>query len=255
MASWDPEQYLKFGDERLRPALDLIARIPHAAPKRVVDLGCGAGNALPLLAARFPGAQVQGVDGSAAMLAKAAAGGFATQQADIATWQPEAPVDVLFSNAALHWLGGHAALFPRLLGCLAPGGVLAVQMPAMNTAPVRAMQEALASDSRFSPWLAGVRSSPPILPTAEYYALLRPRVATLELWLTEYVHVLQGQDPVAQWALGTSLRPYLEALPEQHRGAFLAAYAESLRPHYPAQADDTVLLPFRRLFILAQRAA
>ncbi len=255
MATWDPDQYLKFSDERLRPALDLAARLPHAAPKRVVDLGCGAGNALPVLAARFPGATVQGVDGSAAMLAKAAAGGFATQQGDIATWQPEAPVDVLFSNAALHWLGDHATLFPRLLGCLAPGGVLAVQMPAMHAAPVRAMQEALASDSRFAPWLAGVRSSPAILSPADYYALLRPHVATLELWLTEYVHVLKGPDPVAQWALGTSLRPYLDALPEDRRSGFMAAYAQALRPHYPAQADGTVLLPFRRLFIMAQVAS
>jgi trans-aconitate 2-methyltransferase len=121
---WDAKTYLQFEDERLRPALDLIARIPHVAPQLVVDLGCGAGNALPVLAARFPGARVMGVDGSAAMLAKAGAAGFATEQANISTWAPEAPADVIFSNAALQWLDGHEALFPRLLECLAPGGVL-----------------------------------------------------------------------------------------------------------------------------------
>jgi trans-aconitate 2-methyltransferase len=252
VTNWDPNQYLKFGEERLRPALDLVARIPHPAPRLVVDLGCGAGNAMPILAARFPGAKLLGVDSSTAMLAKAAVGGFATVQADIGTWQPEAPVDVLFSNAALHWLDDHAALFPRLLGLLAPGGVLAVQMPAMNRAPLRSMQEALATDDRFAPWLAGIRNSTPILSPGEYYGLLRPRVAALEMWVTEYLHILSGEDPVVQWAMGTSLRPYLDALPADRRVEFLAAYAAALRPHYPRQADGTVMLPFRRLFILAR---
>lgn len=164
--AWDPAQYLRFADERLRPALDLIARIPHPAPRRVVDLGCGAGNALPVLAARFPQAEVTGVDGSAAMLAKAAGQGLRTEQADIASWSPAEPVDVIFSNAALHWLGGHATLFPRLLGCLAPGGVLAVQMPAMHDAPFRALQPRVAADGPWAARLRGVASSPPILETA-----------------------------------------------------------------------------------------
>ncbi|WP_419899948.1 methyltransferase domain-containing protein [Roseomonas sp. USHLN139] len=251
--SWNPEQYLRFADERLRPAIDLIARIEHPGPARVVDLGCGAGNALPLLAARFPGAEIRGVDGSAAMLAKAAAGGFPTEQADIATWSPAAPVDVLFTNAALHWLPDHAALFPRLLDAVAPGGTLAVQMPAMHAAPLRALQDALAASTAWADRLGGIRSAPPILEMGGYYDLLRPRVSRLELWYTDYVHQLTGPDPVVQWAMGTSLRPYLDALPAAARPDFLQDYAEALRPHYPAQADGTVLLPFRRLFILAAK--
>lgn len=162
-AGWDAAQYLRFEDERLRPAIDLIGRIGHPGPARVVDLGCGAGNALPLLAARFPGAAIAGVDGSAAMLAKAAATGFATHLADIAAWAPEAPVDVLFSNAALQWLGGHEALFPRLLAQFAPGGVLAVQMPAMHAAPLRAEQDRIAREGPWATALAGVASAPAIL--------------------------------------------------------------------------------------------
>jgi len=152
-AQWDAAQYLRFADERLRPALDLIGRITHPGAARVVDLGCGAGTALPALAARFPGATVTGVDGSAAMLAKAMATGFATEQADIATWSPAAPVDVLFSNAALQWLSGHGTLFPRLLARLAPGGVLAVQMPSMHAAPLRAEQDRIAGEG---PWAAAL---------------------------------------------------------------------------------------------------
>jgi trans-aconitate 2-methyltransferase len=248
--AWDAAQYLRFEDERLRPALDLIGRIAHPAPARVVDLGCGAGNALPVLAARFPGAAVTGVDGSAAMLAKAT--GFATEQADIAAWAPAAPVDVLFSNAALQWLGGHAALFPRLLSHLAPGGVLAVQMPSMHAAPLRAEQDRVAREGPWAPVLARVGSAPPILSPGDYYDLLRPRVAALDLWVTEYVHVLRGEDPVVHWAMGTSLRPFLEALEGELREGFLAAYRAAMRAAYPPRADGAVLLPFRRLFILAR---
>jgi trans-aconitate 2-methyltransferase len=251
-ASWDASQYLRFEDERLRPALDLMARIAHPGPARVVDLGCGAGNALPALAARFPGAAVTGVDGSAAMLAKAEATGFATQQAEIAAWSPPAPVDVLFSNAALQWLGGHEALFPRLLSCIAPGGVLAVQMPSMHAAPLRAEQDRIARSGPWAATLARVASAPPVLAPGGYYDLLRPRVAALDLWVTEYVHVLRGEDPVVQWAMGTSLRPYLDALQGTQRDGFLAAYRAAMRAAYPPQPDGVVLLPFRRLFILAR---
>ncbi|BDG71065.1 methyltransferase domain-containing protein [Roseomonas fluvialis] len=248
--SWDAAQYLRFEDERLRPALDLIGRIAHPGPARVVDLGCGAGNALPALAARFAGAEVMGVDGSAAMLAKAT--GFATQQADITTWTPASPVDVLFSNAALQWLGAHATLFPRLLTCVAPGGVLAVQMPSMHAAPLRAEQDRVAREGPWAATLARVGSAPPILSPGDYYDLLRPRVAALDLWVTEYVHVLRGEDPVVQWAIGTSLRPFLDVLEGPLREGFLDAYRAAMRAAYPPRADGAVLLPFRRLFILAR---
>lgn len=250
--SWDAAQYLRFEDERLRPALDLMGRIAHPSPRRVVDLGCGAGNALPALAARFPGTAITGVDGSAAMLAKAAATGFSTEQADIAAWAPAEPVDVLFSNAALQWLSEHEVLFPRLLAHIAPGGVLAVQMPAMHAAPLRAEQDRIARDGPWAAALAKVSSAPPILDPGDYYDLLRPRVAAQDLWVTEYVHVLRGEDPVVQWAMGTSLRPFLDALDGEMREGFLGAYRAAMRAAYPPQADGAVLLPFRRLFIVAR---
>lgn len=251
---WDPEQYLRFGDERLRPALDLLARVAHPGPRRVVDLGCGAGSAMPALRARFPDAALSGVDGSAAMLEKARAAGFEAEQADIAHWSAAEPVDVLFSNAALHWLPDHGTLFPRLLRCLAPGGVLAVQMPHMHAAPVRAAQDSLAAEGPWAGRLSGVASAPPVPDAAEYYDLLAPRTAALDIWHTEYLHVLRGEDPVARWAMGSSLRPYMDALegePELRQG-FLAAYTEDMRRSYPPRADGAVLLPFRRLFIVAR---
>lgn len=251
-ADWDPAQYLRFTDERLRPVVDLIARIDHPGPKRVIDLGCGTGNGLPILSARFPDAEVMGVDGSEAMLDQARASGFATERADIAAWTPTAPVDVIFSNAALHWLPDHRALFPKLLDRLATGGVLAVQMPAMHAQPVRALQAEVAASGPWAARLAGVTSAPPILEPAEYYDLLIGITAGLDIWVTEYQHVLRGADPVVQWAMGTSLRPYLAALDAADHPAFLAAYSEALRPHYPSKSDGAVLLPFRRLFVIAR---
>lgn len=253
--SWDPAVYLRYGDERLRPALDLLARIDADAPARVVDLGCGPGNVTAILKRRWPGAAVLGIDGSAAMLekARAAAPDCTFAQADFGTWTAAAPADVIYTNAALHWLDGHAALFPRLLAQLAPGGVLAVQMPAMHAAPIRALQHTVAAEGPWAKLLRDVGGAPPILEPGQYWDILRPISSELDIWETIYLHALTGADAAVQWASGTSLRPFLDPLPADLRAQFVAAYSEAIAPHYPRRADGTTLLPFRRLFILARR--
>jgi trans-aconitate 2-methyltransferase len=258
-AAWDPTVYLHYADERLRPALDLLARVPLAAPAQVVDLGCGAGNVTAILRRRFAQADVVGVDGSPQMLARAraAAPDCRFVEADIAAWTPACPAgliyspDLIYSNAALHWLGDHATLFPRLVSLLAPGGVLAVQMPLMHDAPIRALQHAVAARGPWAPQLAGVGSAPPILEAGAYWDLLRPHAAALDLWETTYLHALQGEDAVVQWAMGTSLRPFLDKLPADLRDGFLAAYRAAVTAAYPRRPDGTTLLPFRRLFMVA----
>lgn len=252
---WDPAVYLRYGDERLRPALDLLGRIDAAAPGRVVDLGCGPGNVTAILKQRWPGADVVGIDGSAAMLdkARAAAPECRFEQGDFGAWTAAAPVDVLYSNAALHWLGGHDALFPRLLGQVAPGGTMAVQMPAMHAAPIRALQHEVAAQGPWAALLRDVGSAPPILEPGQYWDMLRPVTAALDIWETIYLHALSGENAAVQWASGTSLRPFLDPLPKDLRAEFLAAYTAAVAPHYPRRADGTTLLPFRRLFILARR--
>ncbi|HEX6774411.1 MAG TPA: methyltransferase domain-containing protein, partial [Methylomirabilota bacterium] len=151
--AWDPTQYLKFADHRLRPAIDLLNRIDVAEPGEVVDLGAGAGNVTRLIKMRWPTARITGVDTSPEMLAKAAAAApeITWQLADLGTWRPERPVDVIYSNAALHWLEGHDTLFPALLSSLAPGGVLAVQMPRNFSAP---SHTSMAEAARGGPWRA-----------------------------------------------------------------------------------------------------
>ncbi|MSP29593.1 MAG: methyltransferase domain-containing protein [Acetobacteraceae bacterium] len=251
---WDPMQYLCFGDERLRPALDMMARVKLTAPRRIVDLGCGPGNVTAILKQRFPGAAVTGLDSSAAMLEKArlAAPDCHFVQGDFLTWGPEEPPDLIYSNAALHWVDQHATLFPRLLSLLAPSGVLAVQMPAMHKAPLRTLPYFMGPKGPWAKHLRGVASAPDILEPGEYWDILRPRAATLDLWETVYMHALQGENAVGEWATGSSLRPFLDALPADLRAPFRTAYDAEANREYPRRPDGITLLPFRRIFIVAQ---
>ena len=265
MTTWDPNQYLKFTDHRLRPALDLLAQIPLADPRSVYDLGCGPGNITRLLAERWPNARVVGVDSSADMLMKARmeapraerveAASVVFEQADIAHWSPPAPADLLFTNATLHWLDDHAALLPRLAAQLAPGGVLAIQMPDNRTSPSHLLMD---EASATGPWHTKLARSRPVYGSMQspdaYYRMLAPVAAQVDIWETTYLHVLEGDNPVVEWTKGTALRPYLDALEEAERAAFLAAYAARIAAAYPRQPDGRTLLPFRRIFIVARGA-
>jgi len=255
MADWDPTQYLRFANERLQPALDLLARVAAEAPARVLDLGCGAGNVTAILKTRFPSADVVGIDGSEAMLAKAreSAPGCRFVLGGFDSWDRALAPDVLFSNAALHWTGGHEMLFPDLLSRVAPGGWFAVQMPAMHDAPLRRLQGEVAAHGPWAAALRGIGSARGILSAGDYWDILRPHAAALEIWETIYLHVLNGEDAVGEWAAGTSLRPFLDPLTPELRAGYRRAYAAALAPHYPPRADGTTLLPFRRLFLLARR--
>src|SRR5882724_6567940 len=126
MPRWDSDQYLKFANERTQPAVDLLTRVAMDAPRSVADLGCGPGNSTGLLRQRWPAAAVVGVDSSAEMLdaARKAHSDGTWQLADIAHWTPSAPCDVVFSNAALHWVPDHVRIFPHLMAQVAPGGAL-----------------------------------------------------------------------------------------------------------------------------------
>ena len=254
--TWNPERYLAFGDQRTRPAIDLMARVSLQQATRIADLGCGPGNATGLLVERWPKAKVIGIDNSRDMLAKAAGSGIAATwvEAEIAAWAPQHPLDLIYSNAALHWLPDHQALLPRLLGCLQPGGVLAVQMPRNFEAPSHALLRVTAESGPWADRLAGGLDWRRVAAPEWYYDLLAPHAAVLDIWETVYLHVLDGEDPVLNWTRSTALRPIMQALDEEHRPAFEAAYAARLREAYPRRADGQTLFPFRRLFIVAQRS-
>jgi len=229
--SWDPEQYLKFVEARRRPALDLIARLGGSCPRNVVDLGCGAGNITRLLAEHWPQARIIGIDSDAAMLRKASSTASAIdwQKADIAAWRPSVAPDLIFSNAALHWLDDHPQLLPALIAQLADGGVLAVQMPSNFTSPSHQILRKLTDDYRWQQTLGGIEMGKVLTP-AEYHRLLSPHCRHLDIWETTYWQALGGDDAIIEWMKGTTLVPYLSRLDEVAREQFLAAYRAP--PHH-----------------------
>lgn len=247
---WDPGTYGRFRGLRLRPALDLLAQVPDLPEGAVVDLGCGDGAAAGALRARFPGRRLVGVDASPAMLEQAR-GYDALQGADIATWQPEAPVALIFSNAVLQWLDDHAGLMPRLAGCLVPGGVLAIQMPRQFNAPSHRFLRDIAAGMfpdrfDFSQW------RPPVDRAQAYWSMLAP-LGQVTAWETDYVQRLDPAEqghPVRRFTESTVMRPFAARLDAAELARFVAAYDEALAAAYPLQQDGSALFPFRRVFLI-----
>ncbi len=251
---WDPDRYLAYADERGRPFLDLLARVPAGQPERVVDLGCGPGNLTRLLEQRWPQARIHGVDSSPDMVAAARRDAGASrvhvELGDVRTWRPDHPVDVLLSNATLQWVPGHLDLLERLVGHVAPGGWLAFQVPGNFDEPSHTIRRRLAARADYAPWTADV-AAPEAFGPDVYLERLAGLGCTVDAWETTYLHVLTGTDPVFTWVSGTGARPTLQALPEEVRPAFEEELRSGLREVYPERAYG-VVLPFRRVFVVAR---
>jgi trans-aconitate 2-methyltransferase len=372
---WNPRQYRAYSSHRARPFFELLARVDVETPAYVVDLGCGPGERTADLAARWPGAVVEGIDSSEQMIGEAlrmpraltagaddgasghtggagrlgagaetgapaggaagtddeagghpgstgrlgagssgsgagaaasgttdggaamngtAVGGTETRTSakaqpaesavsqtdtvgqsgpppsepavggvpegggslgfsvgDLAEWVPDRPVDVIFSNAALHWVPGHQRLLPRWVEALAPGGRLAFSVPGNFDGPSHTLLRELCESPRWRDRLAQVNRHNIVAEPAEYYELLTDLGCDVDAWETTYLQVLHGTDPVLQWMKGTALRPALNALSEEEeREAFLAELAVLLREAYPPGPDGTIF-PFRRIFVVA----
>ena len=251
MHTWDPERYLAYADERGRPFVELVARVGATAPRTVVDLGCGPGNLTALLKERWPDADVTGVDSSPEMVAAArSVAGVDFAVGDLRTWRPDEPVDVLVSNATLQWVPGHLDLLPDLVGHVAPGGWLAFQVPGNFDEPSHTIRRDLAAEPEYAGFTAGV-ATPDAFDAATYLERLAGLGCTVDAWETTYLHVLTGEDPVFTWVSGTGARPTLQALPDDLRPAFEDEFKRRLRAAYPA-GPAGVVLPFRRVFVVAQ---
>jgi len=275
---WDPGTYLRFGSERARPFFDLLSRVGADAPGFVADLGCGPGNLTAVLAARWPGARVLGVDSSPEMIGAARAelaapeaggpegtaaqaaglgaaavpaGRLEFRLADIRAWQPEQPVDVITCNAVLQWIPGHRELLTSWAGWLAPGGWLAFQLPGNFDQPSHTILRELAGTPRWRSQLQGVQLNRQAGDPADYLALLAGAGCEVDAWETTYLHVLPGEDAVVDWYRGSGLRPVLSALSPAEAEEFLAGYRDLIRVAYPPAPYGTVL-PFRRVFVVAQ---
>ncbi|MFT4100900.1 MAG: trans-aconitate 2-methyltransferase [Burkholderiaceae bacterium] len=250
--TWSARQYSRFERERTRPVHDLVGALTIAEVRSAVDLGCGPGNSTEVLAQRFPGAAIVGLDSAPDMIdaARRRARGLRFDLADIAAWQPDEPVDVILANASLQWLPDHATLYPRLARALRPGGQLAIQTPDNLDEPAHRLAREIAADG---PWAAKIgkiahrpRHAPPF-----YYALLASVCADVDVWRTTYFHPLADHAAIVEWFKGTGLQPFLEPLDEAERAAYLARYLAAVTDAYPTLPDGKVLLPFPRLFIVA----
>jgi trans-aconitate 2-methyltransferase len=255
---WDAKDYLKFSAERARPFADLLAQIRRNDFRKIADLGCGPGNVTRVLADRWPTATVIGVDNSPEMLAQATAlalpGRMRFVEADIATWHPPEPVDLLISSAALQWVNDHDALLARLAGMLAPGGWLAVQMPNRFQTPMHLAIEEAAADPRWASQLQGVGLHRHSVMALEFYVhQLHDLGFAVNAWETTYVHVLHGDNPALEWLKGTALRPLLAKLVAEQEREFLEVLGRRLKSAYPARGGVT-LFAMPRMFFVASPA-
>ena len=255
-SDWAPALYLRFEDERTRPARDLLERVPLASPKRVVDIGCGPGNSTELLAERWPEAEILGLDTSPAMIeaAKKRLPNCRFELADVSSWTPAEAPDVIFGNAVLQWVPDHKTLLPRLLASLAPGGVLAIQMPDNLGERSHAAMRETAAEPEFAAYTAeaaGARTTLPPLP--DTYDDLAAEADNVDVWRTIYHHRMDDPAAIVEWLKATGLRPFLDALPAELRPDFLQSYEAKIDAAYPLRSDGRRLLAFPRVFMVAQR--
>ncbi|WP_182085131.1 trans-aconitate 2-methyltransferase [Aureimonas sp. ME7] len=261
MTDWNPALYSRFEDERTRPARDLLARCRlgdgGGAGLRIADLGCGPGNSTMLLAERFPQAEIIGFDTSEAMLeaGRRRLPNVRFAQADIETWAPDAPFDLVYSNAALQWVKNHEALIPRLFRTVRPGGLLAAQMPDNLAEPAQALMRDLAREEPFAAVLGDIYEARELIPSrASYYDWLAPLAAETDVWTTIYDHPMDSAEAITQWFSSTGLKPFLDPLDDPMRALFADRYTRGIERLYPRRADGRRLLAFPRLFLVARRA-
>ncbi len=252
--AWDSGQYLKFEAQRTQPARDLAARIGREGVRDVLDVGCGPGNSSRVLAERFPGARVRGIDSSPEMIAAARARHpdleFSLCDAGKELATLGLAFDVVFSNACIQWIPDHPKLVRELLGLVRPGGVLAVQTPMNYDEPIHTIIAGLVAGEKWR----GAFKQPRIfynLRPGQYFDLLADVAAGFDLWQTTYYHVLPSHAAIMEWYRGTGLRPYLSALPEAQRAVFEADVLAQVVEQYPKQRDGRIIFRFPRFFFTA----
>jgi trans-aconitate 2-methyltransferase len=253
--TWDPARYERFAAERAAPFHDLLSLVRPVPGGRVVDLGCGGGELTAQLHRHLEAAETLGLDSSPAMLERAAglAGdGLRFEEGDIADFT-EGGWDVVFSNAALHWLPDQEGLLGRLVAALNPGGQLAVQMPANHDHPSHVVAAEVAGTEPFRTALAGYHRESPVR-DPEWYALLLDRLGLPDqhVRLQVYLHHLTARDDLVEWVRGTLLTDYQARMPEALFSEFLATYRERLLP----RLEDTrpYPYPFKRILFWSRQS-
>lgn len=253
--SWDPAQYERFKQERSAPFFDLMALLTRSPHQRVLDLGCGTGELTCELHRALLARETLGVDNSDSMLAQSTrfeGEGLSFEKADLATFSAREPFDIVFSNAAVQWVENHAALFVRLLGLVAPGGQLAVQMPANHDHVSHLLVHEIAAREPYRTALGGYVRTSPVLPVEDYALLLHQLGAEQQqVMLRVYSHTLGSTADIVEWVKGTLLTDYQKRLSAALYEAYLADYRRELiqrmghlRPCF---------YPFKRILLWAKK--
>ena len=251
MNAWSSAQYLKFKNERTRPAIDLAMRIQNK-PAAVVDIGCGPGNSTSVLRDIFPNADILGIDSSPNMIEKAK-----TEHPDISFRLCDArsldgKYDLLFSNACLQWIPDHETLIPLLMSKLNSGGVLAVQVPMNGDEPLYRLIEEVANESKWNLSNAQLQPNETLTPL-EYYHILSSCSAAFDMWEVKYYHTMDNHRALVDWVKGTRLRPYLDYLGKDTGAEFEAEVLKRSKELYPITDDGNVVFGFRRFFFTAAK--
>jgi trans-aconitate 2-methyltransferase len=254
MGEWNPQQYLKFRNERTQPSIDLALRISLLNPETIIDIGCGPGNSTQVLHNRWPLADIIGIDNSKKMIEKAGAD-YPDQKweiMDAMNLNPNQIYDIVFSNATLQWIPGHETLIPRLFSLVKQNGVLAVQMPANNEAPFYRIMIETGKSDKWSRFTTGSEEQLTFHPPEYYYNILSSLTRSIDLWVTTYYHIMQSHRDITEWHKSTGMKPYLESLPDdRHRAEFEAEIINKCEEAYPVQKDGKVLYLFKRVFFIA----
>ncbi|MER6990974.1 trans-aconitate 2-methyltransferase [Saccharopolyspora hirsuta] len=249
---WDPQKYLSFSEQRDRPAHDLMTRVGAERARRVVDLGCGAGNLTSLLTDRWPEAEVEATDSSPEMVEAARARGVPARLEDVRDWKPLPDTDVVLCNAVLQWVPEHVELLQRWMPELPKGAWFAFQVPGNFESPSYVTIRELLAEPRWRD-RAGVLRTDSVLTPVGYADALADLGVAVDAWETTYVHALHGPDPILEWVTGTALRPVRAALSDEEWTEFRAQLAPRLAEAYPQRPDGVTWFPFRRLFVVAHR--
>lgn len=251
--TWDPAQYARFRDQRSRPFFELLARVRHLQPANIVDLGCGTGALTEVLSDLWPDASITGIDRSAEMLQRAGKNprpNLRFEQNDIARFVPNGE-DLIFSNAALHWIRDHESLLLNFAKSLRPGGALAFQVPSNFDAPSHVLLRKVCNSPEWRFLLGDSKVPADSRSAVEYGRSLLNHGFTVDAWETNYVQVLHGDNAVFEWMAGSTLRPVFASLNDRQEERFSTEYKALLRSAYPANSYGTVY-EFRRVFVVAQ---
>jgi trans-aconitate 2-methyltransferase len=256
MREWDPDQYLQFKHERTQPSIDLVARIKMGDPKTIIDIGCGPGNSTQILLKRWPHADIVGLDSSEKMIQKARQD-YPHQKwvvGDASMLDTRLTYDIVFSNAAIHWIPRHDILLKRLFQIVNENCILAVQVPANQESPLYKAILRVSKSGKWNTFTAGREATITYHSADYYYGQLSLYAKEITIWETIYYHIMNSHQELIDWYKSTAMKPYLDSLPtNESRAEFEKEILIECKAAYPLQSDGKILYPFKRLFFTASK--